>query len=359
MAYVKIETGSFLVERKKLQELNSRLLLSSVDFIEASLWLIAGNRLPQALVMLHNAIEVALKGELERIHKILIANTKELSDFRALKSLLRDAFMNHPSGSGVEIPEFDIEKTIYFEEAFDRVAELYPGLSERWRQQLISAKGRRNKESLHSLRNDIVHYGGDKDSTGRYAEAIITIGFPFCEEFLRLVSRNEVCLANLVKEWVYREVEVARLVFHDLRNANAPPYPYGIKILQHHMMWTHAGWPSPRDDLDTVTLDGSKTEWEEYVERQKRELFSTWDEGRTVEISCPVCDSDTGDGSNVMAQVLLENAPLDKNRLVPEGFNCFVCGLLISPEERFLAQHFVGQIPEDVATAYLTDIGQL
>ncbi len=131
MAQVHIRSGFFLAEREKLRELNSRLLLSGLDFIDASLWLIAGDRLPQALVMLHNAIEVALKGELERIHKILIANSKELSDFRALKSLLRDAFMKHPSGSGVEIPEFDIEKTIYFEEAFDRVAELYPGLRDR------------------------------------------------------------------------------------------------------------------------------------------------------------------------------------------------------------------------------------
>jgi hypothetical protein len=83
--------------------------------------------------MLHNAIEVALKGELERIHKILIESTKELGDFRALKSLLIEAFMRHPSGTGVGIPEFDIEKNIYFEEAFDRVAGLYPGLSEKWR----------------------------------------------------------------------------------------------------------------------------------------------------------------------------------------------------------------------------------
>lgn len=223
MANVFVRSGFFLSERKKLQELNSRLLLSSIDFIDASLWLLAGNRLPQALVMLHNAIEVALKGELERIHKILIANTKELSDFRALKSLLRDAFMKHPSGSGVEIPEFDIEKTIYFEEAFDRVAELYPGLSERWRQQLISSKGKKNKHSLHSLRNDIVHYGGDPDSTGRYTEAIVDIAFPFIEEFLKLASEDKVSLAHLVKEWIYREVEVARLVLRDLRNEKTPP----------------------------------------------------------------------------------------------------------------------------------------
>ena len=85
MAYMTVKSGFFLAERKKIQELNSKLLLSGVDFMDASLWLLAGNRLAQALVMLHNAIEVALKGELERIHKILIATTKELGDFRSLR----------------------------------------------------------------------------------------------------------------------------------------------------------------------------------------------------------------------------------------------------------------------------------
>jgi hypothetical protein len=46
----------------------------------------AGYTVPQA-------IEVALKGALDSIQRILIANTKELHDFRTLKSLLRDAFL--------------------------------------------------------------------------------------------------------------------------------------------------------------------------------------------------------------------------------------------------------------------------
>ena len=55
------------------------------------------------------------------------------------------------------------------------------------------------------------------------------------------------------------------------------------------------------------------------------------------------------------AQVLLESDPLKEKKLIPEGFNCFVCGLRISPKERFLARHFVPEIPEDIATAYLKE----
>jgi hypothetical protein len=357
MAYTNIRSGFFLDERKNLKELNSTLLISCADFIDAALWLIAGNRLPQALAMLHNAIEVALKGELERIHKILIANTKGLNDFDALKSLLKDAFMKHQSGSKIEIPDFDMEKTILFEEAFDRVAELYPGLEKVWREKLISSegKGKKNKNSLHFLRNDIVHYGGDPNSTSLYMKVLIDTAFPFIEEFLKIVSKDKVSLGHLVKEWIYHEYQVAGLVLRDLGNIEHPPL-YAIKTLQHHMLWTYAGWPSPFDDQDTITLTGSKTEWEKYIERNKKELFGTWDKDLTVEIPCPVCGGfEPRDGSDTMAQVLLEREPVKEKRLVPEGFNCFICGLHILPEERYLARHFVGELPEDITTAYLED----
>src|SRR5688572_10975704 len=109
MAIINVKSVSFLDEHKKVQELNSRMLLSSVDFVEASLFLIAGGYLAQALVMLDNAIEVALKGELERIHPILITDTRELNDFGTLKGLLKDAFLKHTAGNRIDIPEFDIE----------------------------------------------------------------------------------------------------------------------------------------------------------------------------------------------------------------------------------------------------------
>lgn len=307
--------------------------------------------------MLDNAIEVALKGELEQIHKILIASTKELNDFRTLKSLLRDSFLKHPSGSRISIPDFDIERTIYFEEAFDRVAELYPGLSEKWRKRLIPTRGGR-EDSLHASRNHIVHYGGTPEAKGQFTGVIVDTALPFLEELFMLITENKVSLPHLLKEWIYREVKVAQLVLEDLRKENTPPQPYAIKPLQHHMLWTHVGWPHPLDDLDTITMSG-KTDWEHYVDRRKIDLFKSWKDVLVVEIPCPVCDSEAGDGSDVPAQVLLENDPLDNNQLIAEGFICFVCGLYISPTERFLAKHFVGKIPDEVANAYLKNIGHL
>jgi hypothetical protein len=194
--------------------------------------------------MLDNAIEVALKGELDCIQRILIANTNELHDFRTLKSLLRDAFLKHPSGGSVDIPEFDIEKTIYIDEAFDRVAELYPGLSQAWRKRLTSSREGR-QDWLHSLRNNIVHYGSNRDASGRYAEAIVETAFPFLEEMFQRITGNTVSLPHLLMEWIYREVEVARLVRRDLQNEQKPLEPYAIKTLQHYVLWTYAAWPLP------------------------------------------------------------------------------------------------------------------
>lgn len=354
---MRVKSGFFLAERRKLVELNSRLLLSTIEYIDASLWLIGGGRLAQALVMLDNAIEVALKGELERINKILIVSTKELSNYKTLKGLLKDDFLKHPSGGNVDIPQFDIEKTIYFDEAFDRVAELYPDLKDAWRKRLTSSKDG-HKDSLHALRNDIVHYGGNSQSEGLYTAAIVDIAFPFLVDLFNRITGNAVALPHLLMEWIYREIEVAQSVLRDLRNEGLTPEPYAIKTLQHHVLWTRTAWPASNDDLDTYDYGGF-SDWEQYVDRQKARLFKRWDEGRVVEISCPICDSDTRDGSFVHAQVLLEDDPIDDNQLIAEGFVCFVCGLAISPKERFLARHFVGQIPEDVVTAYLKNIGNL
>ena len=113
-----------------------------------------------------------------------------------------------------------------------------------------------------------------------------------------------------------------------------------------------------RNDLDTIIV-GGETDWEQYTQRQKRALVKTWDDSLMVEVPRPVCGPETGDGSYVRAQVLLENDPLDNNCVIAEGFNSCICGLHVSPRDRFLARHFVGQIREDITTAYLKNIGHL
>jgi hypothetical protein len=101
-----------------------------------------------------------------------------------------------------------------------------------------------------------VHYGSNREASGRYAEAIVETAFPFLEELFQRITGNTVSLPHLLMAWIYREVEVARLVLRDLQNEQKPPEPYAITTLQHHVLWTYAAWPSPRDDLDTIKVSG-------------------------------------------------------------------------------------------------------
>jgi hypothetical protein len=57
----------------------------------------------------------------------------------------------------LEIPEADVEKTITFFEAFDRVRELHPSVGTK----------RTALEKMHGIRNDIIHYGSASDRAPR------------------------------------------------------------------------------------------------------------------------------------------------------------------------------------------------
>ena len=109
----------------------------------------------------------------------------------------------------------------------------------------------------------------------------------------------------------------------------------------------------PKTTLDVITHDLSD-DWSEYAARQK--YPEGWDTELTLEVNCPICGSTSPSQSYVPAKVLVEKEPLDRKLVVPEGFQCFVCGFLIAPTERYLAKHFV-LIPEETATAFLQDIG--
>lgn len=353
MFHVLIESGHFLAEREKIKRLKSRAAKNAARAIEAAYWLIGGNQYEQALVLLDNAIELALKGELERIHPALITDSKAFADFDTLKSLFRAEFRQHPSGAAIAIPEFDLERTITFDTAFDRVVELHPSICV-WRKRLLPAKGC-NPKSLHALRNNIVHYDSDDTQSGQYAAAIVEIALPFLEEFFRLSSAHEaepIRLSHLLKEWTYCHVEVARAVLVDLRDHGREPEVYALAPLEHHILWAHSRWPSPQDDLDSLSIGD---DWSDFARRQK--YPKTWNSDLLIEVDCPICRSRAPDQSYVPAKALIAEEGLEQKMVVPEGFQCFVCGFEIQPTELFLAKHFVPPIPTETAVAFLRDLG--
>jgi len=352
MKHVLIQSGHFLTEWEKVSSLKSQLIVSAVNVIESAYWLIGGDHYQQALVLLDNAIELVLKGELERIHPVLVADHRNLGDFETLKSVLKDAFRQHPAGAQVSIADFDFERTIYFETAFDRVAELYPSIRS-WRKRLLTKGGDPN--ALHALRNGIMHYKGDRDENGRYVAAIVEVALPFLEELLKLITQQAaepIRLSHLLKEWIYREVEVAKGVLSDLQSAGRAPEAYAIAPLAHHILWSHTRWPSPQDDLDMVTMND---EWYDYAARQK--FPSGWDGDLTIDVDCPICHSFTPDNSHIPAKALINGEKLNEKIVAPEGFICYICGFQIEPTQTYLAKHFVPAIDPDKATEFLKDFG--
>lgn len=351
MRHILVESGHFITEYKKIEALKSRLLWSAIEMTESAYWLIAGNNYAQSLVMFDGAIELLLKGELERVHPILIADRQSLANYELLQSFVKDSFTGHLAGKHLHIPDPNIERTIHFEEAFDRTAKLYRPALDKWADQLV-----KNQKSLHNLRNKVVHYGRTASEQGEYVSAIIEIALPFIEEFLALVTRDDaepIRLSHLLYEWVYREVDVAKKVLNDLRVNRLPVATYAIAPLAHHILWTNTRWPSPTDDQDTIAHEGFPP-WFEYERRYKNPKGWT---DNVVQIDCPICDSRTSDGEYVQARVLLEDEPLEKTQLIPEGFICLVCGFEITPSQKYLAKHFVPTIPKDTAEAFLKDAG--
>jgi hypothetical protein len=93
---------------------------------------------------------------------------------------------------------------------------------------------------------------------------------------------------------------VARSVLKDLRENGLPPAAYAIYPLAHHILWSHTRWPSPQDDLDTVTLGD---EWYDFARRQK--CPEAWNDDLILEVRCPICNSVSADQSYVPAKLLL------------------------------------------------------
>jgi hypothetical protein len=349
MRHILIESGHFITEYEKVKKLKSRLIWSAIKMVESAYWLVGGDNYAQALIMFDGAIELLLKGELERIHPILIADNKSLANYEFLKSFIKDSFRNHPAGKHLPIPDPDIERTIYFGEAFDRVAKLYRPTLDKWSDRLV-----KNPKSLHNIRNAVVHYGVKEE--GECVSAIIEIALPFIEEFLILITQDDTApirLSHLLYEWVYREVDVAKNVLNDLRKNSLPPAAYAIAPLAHHILWTNTRWTSPTDDQDSIAC-GISTPWSEYESKYKNP--EGWTDN-VVKIDCPICKSHTSDGEYIQARVLLEDESLDRKQLIPEGFICLVCGFRIDPSQKYLAKYFVPPIPDDTAEALLKDAG--
>jgi hypothetical protein len=322
-------------EWEKARARGPKLIVTCLEAIDAALWLIAGRRIPQAMMLMFNAIEIVLKAELERIHRVLIADNRRL-DYAALKSLLREAFLTHPRGGSMDIPDFDLERTISFGEALERVQELYPVLDS-WKTRL---------RQLQSLRNDVVHYGSTTGHDAQYATAIATVAFPFLAEFLR--ESSDLSLDRIVTASVFRELEVARNVCERLMKEKLDNGSYVLKTVGHVMRYTYVDWPQPADPDGWIREDHDAAF--DMAEAMRREVARQWDDSY-VEASCHVCGS-------INLFVAVEPITPAGRSVTIVAAKCPRCGLNIGASERYIAEYHVGALNDETVEEFLKDIGE-
>jgi hypothetical protein len=295
---------------------------NAIDAITASLWLVAGNKLEQAIIILHSSIELLLKSELARIHPVLIADNKKL-DYETLKSILKDEIEKHHRGSQLNIPIFSMEKTITFLDTIDRIDELYPEIISKW------GKGLKR---LNHTRNQLIHSGSQKSEKTNYIELISTFVFQFLDEFL-LTSRN-LELKNIISENVYRELQVAKTLFEKLKSNNYTEFGYVLKTVTLAVLFNNVSWPK----LDGGHLGMSEgdesiilSEWEEIY------LNTAWKNAKRIRTSCRICDS-------YSAFVKFDTKHPPDSKESPVAVRCSDCGLAILETETYLAEIHVGDI---------------
>jgi hypothetical protein len=311
-----------------------QVIFRAVASYSGSLWLIAGGRIPQALVMLHNSVEVAFKAVLERIHPVLIADNRRL-DYGALKSLFKDAFNAHPHSQHLNIPDYDMERTITFVEAMERVKELYPSV-DGWKVKLKHAQ---------SLRNDVVHYGSSRKAEGEYVESIVTILFPFLQAFLQEASGID--LETILTPKVYRELQVAKKVCERLLQEKQAVESYVLKTVGLIMFHIYIDWPKLSDV--TGTHDG-EDEFQMAI-AMKGKIERAWAEGY-IERGCQICDSWS-------LFVKVEPVTEPKYSLTVLAAKCPHCGLDIDEEERYLAEYHTGELSQEELETFMRDIGEM
>jgi hypothetical protein len=323
-------------EMQKAQEFGSQPLLSCMESIDATLWLLAGNRIPQALVMLHNSVEIVFKSELERIHPLLINEIRKL-DYEAIKGLLKNSLQSNDRGQKMDIVDFEIErnfntdKTITFDEAKKRVAEFHPVVKP-WNSKLTETK---------NSRNNITHYGSKREDRGTYIGQITTILFPFIETFLREIGID---FEKLVTSSVYREIQVAKKVCERLEKEHNPIGSYTLKTIALKMLYQNVDFPKAsditgKDDYDDNWIVG---DW------MKKQLEKEWDES-FIKKDCKICDS---------IDLFVKVEPNFNNSLHVLAAKCPHCGLDISESEEYLAEYHVGELNQEDVEFFLRDIGE-
>jgi hypothetical protein len=227
----------------------------------------------------------------------------------------------------MEIPAFEMERTITFEEAMSRVKDLYP-LVNQWQAEL---------KRLLVLRNDVTHYGANKEKASEYCDMIATVAVPFLTAFLQ--ESSDISLEQLVSSSVFHELEVAKTVCERLKKEKKEDETYALNTVEQMMRYTYIS-ARPKLDMDDEF---------ELVEQTRRAVQKDWGDG-FIETTCRICSS--------TCFVKVETLTPARRDVEVTAVICGGCDLLIRESELYLAACHVGALPPDKIEAHLRELGE-
>jgi hypothetical protein len=166
--------SSETVFHEAIRKTESPSAMGAVELLKAAFWVLSYPMPAQALMLFHQALEVACKGLLQEIHVLLAADKV---DYTLSKWVVRDRLAAHRLGRDVKT-DFDIDtldpsRTCTFEEAWNRVREM---------SSLPSFKNA-GLDQIARHRNRITHRGAELDKEFEYSRAILKIALPALEQF--------------------------------------------------------------------------------------------------------------------------------------------------------------------------------
>ncbi|WP_155983845.1 MULTISPECIES: hypothetical protein [unclassified Thioalkalivibrio] len=311
-------------EWRKAEESSSQLIKNALEAVDGAIWLVAGRRYALAVTSLHNSVELIFKAELEKIHRILIADNRRL-DYKTLKRLLRDAFKQHPQGADMDIEEFDIDRTITFADSFDRVMDLYPRLND-WKTEI---------KRLQAVRNDIVHYGGDLSKREEYEYLIAAVAIPLLSEFLS--DSSDIDLSAFLGRDVSRELDVAKKVCRLRGNVGRSVEIDALKTVRAVVLFREVDFPEPTDSDGWIQgADEREAEAASSLRAELRKEFK----GNLIESSCRIC------GSAYCLVGFVDAEETEGDDSWPVVVACPGCGLSLSRDESLLVREHYGPLDE-------------
>jgi hypothetical protein len=269
---------------------------------------------------------------LEEIHVLL---TQDKLEWELAKGLVQETIKRHRIGSSLKTfanpADYDPRHTCGLLEAYKRVGEMIP---------FTSIPSQRSLEKANTLRNEIVHYGGDTSKHFEYADTILNVVLPLLEEFYDKVY--DLRLDDLIGNGVNREIGVARSYLNLTKQDSSIPRTdmlatFSCKL--HSERFTR----KPPDDL----ADQERVHWlqfeHETFDKYHGTVENRW--GRLLPLwvgTCVIC------GSPGVVVAMSDFEMQDSHSVAfAEAIECIDCGLFLDKSHKELARLHYGPITEE------------